>query len=146
MQTVNLDQTLKEGLGENTGFLPNLGKIGNHTNFYSFTQTNVEEPCFHIFIKKRTEAMIALNLRADKAVADCFLKVLEDRYPKGSYKIEFYGEYAKRVKVDSVFFHNQVHDSCFCIVLKENVMNGTDKYREETLKLLDDSLRDLKKS
>lgn len=124
---------------------PVMGKLSQHSNFFAFRvdERGEDAPCFHIFPKKKTASARMLNYNADEHIAKKMIEVLKERYPERGYRVEFYGGYAKNLKVDALFLEKHVHGGCFCVVLKENPFISSDDYRLETLQLLDAALSSL---
>lgn len=121
---------------------PELGRRMECDSFIAGIHDDMSPCNIHLFFKAHTAAVRCINVLADQAVADVILGVLEQRYPANSYKIEFYGSNPV-FKIDLLDMAGLVSENCMCVVLKEGPFNATPKFRDETVKKIDEALREL---
>jgi len=82
----------------------------------------------HLYFKPHTAAMRYVNVRADRTVGDEIDKVLSKRYAPMTYKIEFYGRDAR------------FGFTAMCLVITEGPFSKGAKYRDTTVKEVNDML------
>lgn len=154
---IDFEKTSEEvsGLGElgnseGAQWAPTTGTIVNGKQTVGCLHEDLD--IINIFFKKvGGVAQKCLNINADQYVADAILGVLNKRYPMGSYKLEYYGQYKSTVNVDRGAIPKEIGgdrinllESAMSVVLKTPITIAGDEYKRETYKLIDEAISGLK--
>lgn len=127
---------------------PELGRRVDGQHIIAGVHDDMRPLVIHIFFRGNTPAMRHLNVLADEAVAEVILSVLDNRYPPGQYKVEYYGQdvYQRtknpvEIDLNDEHLRRMVSPFCMCCVMKESLFAGGPDHRNETVRLIDEALQ-----